>query len=471
MSRRAVLMAFALAALTGCSATDEPRAQWLVVLDTDMPTVAQADEQHELDATVDTLLVEVVAPGGRVESRREFGVGDPRDWPVTFGVVTPGPDAETLLRVRLFRGAFSHPSAGEGEAFSRPVAALSVDRLVRLHGPDSQVHKVRVLLAGDCLGIPANFLSGRTCVNGSAPDADPSEGLDTASPDQPSAAGTWDAARTVPCAGEPPAGTRCIPGGVSVLGDEDWVGYVDSSSMQAGAPLRVARLSPFYMDETELTVGTLRKLVAQGRLTGELPKVKDPENLSWQDCTWLGVDIPDNDDMPVSCLPWATAREVCRAVGGDLPSESQWERAARGHGAHRSYPWGEAPPACCNVVAARSSFIEKGLCPGAGPEHVGSRADPNACNGSADSSLDGILDLAGNVAEYCVDVARPYDDPCWASTGLALDPVCAPPEAGLHSVRGNSWSTSLGYSDVSLRFDEILSATRGFRCVYPGSAP
>lgn len=96
------------------------------------------------------------------------------------------------------------------------------------------------------------------------------------------------------------------------------------------------------------------------------------------------------EDHPAVEMTWYGARDYCRARGGRLPTEAEWEFAARGT-AGRLYPWGDAPPDArrARFAAGWTRTLPAGALPdGATP--------------------DGVLDLAGNVHEWTASIARPY---------------------------------------------------------------
>jgi len=93
---------------------------------------------------------------------------------------------------------------------------------------------------------------------------------------------------------------------------------------------------------------------------------------------------------PVNEVTWRGAREFCAWRGARLPTEAEWEAAARGR-AGRTYPWGEEVPTTARAVFGRGSGHT---------EPVGGRP--------AGATPEGVHDLAGNVAEWTSTLYRPY---------------------------------------------------------------
>jgi formylglycine-generating enzyme required for sulfatase activity len=102
---------------------------------------------------------------------------------------------------------------------------------------------------------------------------------------------------------------------------------------------------------------------------------------------------PQLEKRPVVWVTWKGAQNYCQAAGRRLPTENEWELAARGP-FHALFPWGNDDPRCDSAVYARAAG-QACAAQGPGPLDVGSVEN--------DHSLSGALDLAGNVAEWISD--------------------------------------------------------------------
>jgi formylglycine-generating enzyme required for sulfatase activity len=219
------------------------------------------------------------------------------------------------------------------------------------------------------------------------------------------------------------------------------------------------RISPFHLDATELTVGRARAALSADRslLHAEDLVTHDPENQLFDACTWLGVDDPANDASPLNCITFDGARRLCSAAGGDLPTEAQWEFAARGRGQQRPFAWGDQLPNCClgrfeTCVASPAPVATSG------------------CGGENDTTRDGIADMTGNVAELTLDSYVAYGSACWQQEAVLRDPMCTDTSVESNTVRGADYHSQSPHPNLAIRrqgLNGVQLEYLGFRCAYP----
>jgi formylglycine-generating enzyme required for sulfatase activity len=482
--------ALAAAAAAGCKS----RSQLLIVVDGDfaVPETLGRDPRVSPDAVIDTVRVDFIdQQTGEIMAVRERALLREDELPMSFGVCTHddegtcGLEADSLrVRVRAFRASFARREFVGSRSVLRPPPGVTIDRVFDVPTPTEEktTRRVDVVLSMDCIGVPPSFLPPETtCIDGWSTSAaltataPPYDDLDYGRRGSapPPRVGTWHGLRERHCRAPPTEGRLCVLGGFTVLGDpeadlvsEDLEGHYPSGATWPGRP---ARLSPFWMDRTEVTVGEYKRLMPK---EASPASAETPAGVGSVECeaskysTWRGHDDAQYDGYPLNCISRKLAAAICDQKGGALPTEAQWEHAARGRGARRRYPWGDAEASCCHASVGRSWIQGNNACLAVGPEPVGSHLPNEHCQG--DVSADGIVDLGGGVYEPVLGALSPYDHPCWGR-GPTLDPVCW--DDGTTSpfvVRGGVWGSGLASAHGAMRptLGPEPSSYIGVRCAY-----
>ncbi len=186
-----------------------------------------------------------------------------------------------------------------------------------------------------------------------------------------------------------PAPVDCflaVPGGSFVMGaqghDPDADGY-DPRAAPSEGPVRRVRVAPFWLQRVEATARTWSACVEA--------EACDPEHASTGGFSNQGVEA--RQEHAINGLSWDGAAALCTWLGGRLPTEAEWEWAARGAGGRR-FPWGEEPR--CNVrdQAVGSGAADEGPCRVRGTESFASASLVSPA---------GMAGMAGNVWEWTAD--------------------------------------------------------------------
>ncbi len=525
----------AAALLFGCSDEAPIRAEIEIVIDTDVPLLSQVDDPDAALTTVrvDRLRIDVFdATGTRWIESRDFAAGDPSNWPVTFGVRSaPDDEGRTFrLRVRAYpsgrvEALFVRDELGDivfdetgtpipvldlnGDPEQAPRRVFTVDRLVHAKLEQGARQRLSVFLAGDCMGVEADVVTGLSCVQGG--DQPAAVAISTAALEDvgelpASKVGSWARAKGEPCLGEPRPPTPglfdedvCVQGGVFHLGD-DRVAHLPCDTGDPGlcdaVPERVVAVSSFFMDRFHVTVGRMRAAMLQAEAPFAPQVAQIATRTMNPTCVWTGPDghlepdyDPAEDGWPINCISTVTAREFCQWAGGDLPTEAQWEYAATAAG--RSFktvnPWGDTTANCDGVIFERgqpgapyTKCTDAGHPPGIAPVDsiltapVRDETPPPSIGATV-----GIVGMAGLMKQIQRDGWQLYSEPCW-QTAPFIDPICSPEEAFFVASRGSMFNQNGVFLRSAYRSnfetsqpgnEFAASDTVGFRCVRLGAQP
>ncbi len=222
-----------------------------------------------------------------------------------------------------------------------------------------------------------------------------------------------------------------IPGGTFMMGSD--TGEADEQ------PVHEVTVPAFEMNRTEVTVAQYQACVDDVVCT-------EPD----QDGSYCYWGDAGREDHPVNCVNWFQAVDFCSWMGGRLPSEAEWEYAARGGGQDITYPWGDDPASCTFAVMYD------------GGNGCGMNSTWAVCGKPAGNTAQGLCDMAGNVSEWVQDWyhsdynGAPSDGSAWEDY-IGFGRVIRDGGFGYHA-------DALRAANRSYSTSSVRSLYRGFRC-------
>ncbi len=223
----------------------------------------------------------------------------------------------------------------------------------------------------------------------------------------------------------------------------EWV-FIEGGSFMMGSengeanelPVHQVTIPGFEMSRSEVTIAQYDACVRTGECFPPTDQGNDPY------CNW-GYEGRENH--PVNCIDWDQARRYAEWMGARLPSESEWEYAARGRGLDRIYPWGDSAPGCNHAVVSSCE---------------GDHTSP-VCSKPEGNTVQGLCDISGNVAE-------------WVNDGYADNYEHTPRDGSSHlpgenkTYRGGAWFNGPEAMRATFRWRTVPGSRhyeRGFRLV------
>lgn len=247
----------------------------------------------------------------------------------------------------------------------------------------------------------------------------------------------------------------------------DW--FMVKQDTSDDEPAHSVFLDAYWIDRTEVTIGQYKKCVASGGCAETAPQAGHNSD------EYMPIyNNPDYAEHPVAYVNWEMASAYCLWAGRRLPTEAEWEKAARGSDG-RMFPWGNfqttenvnRPPLGCTSSTASSPYHPEGLA-----EPACALSQPGDWTTQAGAfpegaSPFGAFDMAGNVSEWVSDWYSP--------TYFASSPASNPggPETGaVHVYRGSSFNSNPNDGELFITLrghgsgveKQNFWSSLGFRC-------
>lgn len=223
-------------------------------------------------------------------------------------------------------------------------------------------------------------------------------------------------------AGKVPQGMVLIPAGPFTMGTNE--------QAPDERPAREVYVPAFYIDRFEVTNQAYKKVVS----SHTFPK--------------------GQDNFPALGISWTEALRYCEAIGKRLPTEAEWEKAARGGADGYNYPWHDSN----QFFHTRANVIQNPIFDTGEYPHTSPVAyfPPNDY---------GLYDMAGNVWEWCWDW---YNQTWYSNPAASADDTRGPDSGDYRVLRGGSWNDDFTHARCAKRGFDGASASfnaYGFRCV------
>jgi serine/threonine-protein kinase len=220
-----------------------------------------------------------------------------------------------------------------------------------------------------------------------------------------------------------------VPGGTFPMGSAG----DDPKALPDERPQHLVTLDGFWIDQTEVSNAQFVQFLNEQGNSGRQGAEMIVLDQGYTQISQMGDQFVTSKatlNRPVLMVTWHGAAAYCEWAGGRLPTEAEWEYAARGPEGNL-YPWGNDPPTCELANYGECSRVAVA---------VGSRP--------AGASWCGALDMAGNVWEWVADRFGPY-------SGLPQEDPTGPPSGDVPVLRGGGWHSPRGELRAAHRQHEI----------------
>lgn len=240
----------------------------------------------------------------------------------------------------------------------------------------------------------------------------------------------------------------------------------DNSEAECDSTAQPAHLTTlsrgFCIAEAELSVGEYRACLDAGKCAPPAaPQTLSDLRCSTDHATWTD-SAAQNERMPMDCLLWSEADSACAFLGGRLPSEAEWERAARGDD-NRAYPWGRGDPIYCDQGVNFAGVA----CPG-----IPWSTQTEERQGAMVRSPFLAFDLGGNLSEWVADIyTQDAYSACRDGCTDPAGPTIPITDNTLRVRRGGSFQSPTAELRTYAREFHVATGPRsdliGARCAFP----
>lgn len=249
----------------------------------------------------------------------------------------------------------------------------------------------------------------------------------------------------------PPLGMTLIPAGEFEMGDRF------AGANENKCPAHTVYLDAFYMDQYPVTIERYREFL----------NATDYRKPDWDKVAGY---FPIKELSPMICVSWHDAMAYAKWAGTRLPTEAEWEKAARGGLTGKKYPWGNSID---ETKANYNNNVWNGRVKGEGRHGTTTPVGSYPPNGY------GLYDMAGNVWEWCLDeyqeqfyLGSPERNPIAGGKSVTELVETYEHVRTVRVLRGGSWGIALynNFVELAARFNfypTYPNVYTGFRCVRP----
>ncbi|MYE88704.1 formylglycine-generating enzyme family protein [Candidatus Poribacteria bacterium] len=262
----------------------------------------------------------------------------------------------------------------------------------------------------------------------------------------------WCVLATVALDGPTPEGMVLIPAGEFQMGSND------SEAEESEKPVHTVYLDAFYMDVYEVTNAEYKKFIDANPQWGK-DRIPDDYHFGNYLKHWDGDNYPSGrGEHPVVHVSWYGAMAYSQWVGKRLPTEAEWEKAARGGLVAQKYPWGDS------IDSSKANY---------GKTWYAKRVPTTAVGSYAPNDY-GLYDMAGNASEWCLDAynADFYKDSPLRNPIAGVESIEQIMNDFMslrnpHTLRGGSWASAPAELRIAFRAGHYPIPAydhTGFRC-------